>query len=158
VAGLPWPGDPALDADVVVIDCPPLMDPEALPVLRRAHAVVLTVTADPVALRTVPAAAAVFAAARVGNPGLELLGVLLGIYNERDALQPPTLQRLRQMHGELLLEPPVPDDPAVRDWPLTPGAGLPDGPAAAAFAGLADRLVGPVRLGPAGGRAAGGRE
>jgi hypothetical protein len=50
------------------------------------------------------------------------------------------LGRLRQMHGELLLEPPIPDDPAARDWALAPGSDLPPGPAADAFAAIARRL------------------
>lgn len=145
VAGLPSPGHPALNADLVLIDCPSVMESDALLVLQRTRGVVLTVVADPLALRTVPAAAGALAIARVGNPRLELLGVLLSIYNERDTLQGPMLERLRQMHGDLLLEPPVPCDLGLRDWPLTPGAGLPDGPAAAAYAALADRLASQVR-------------
>jgi cellulose biosynthesis protein BcsQ len=140
---LPEAGEP-LDADVAVIDCPPLMTPDAGPVLRRADGVVLTCQADPLSLRTVPAAAGVLASARVHNPKLELLGVLIGGYNARDDVQKAMLGRLRQMHGELLLEPPVPDD-AVRDWPLTPGAGLPPGKAAEAFAALARQLRETVR-------------
>ncbi|HEY1378206.1 MAG TPA: ParA family protein, partial [Gemmataceae bacterium] len=140
VAGLPGPNDPAADADVVLIDCPLLLTPEAAAVLARADGIVLTCRADPLSLRTVPAAAGVLAAARVHNPRLELIGVLIGGYNSRDAVQGPMLARLRQMHGELLLEPPVPDDPAVRDWPLTPGAALPPGRAADAFAVVARRL------------------
>jgi cellulose biosynthesis protein BcsQ len=140
--GMPEAGGPALDADVVVIDCPLLMGTAAPPVLRRVDGVVLTCLADPLSLRTVPAAAGVLAAARVQNPRLELLGVLIGLFNAADAVQEPMLDRLRQMHGELLLEPPVPYDPAVRDWALAPGHGLPPGPAAEAFADVADRLRG----------------
>jgi cellulose biosynthesis protein BcsQ len=140
VTGLPEPGDPALDADFVVIDCPALLDPLAPPLLRRVHGVVLTCPSDPLALRTVPAAAGVLGAARLFNPELELLGMLINRFDAADAVQAPVLDRLRQAHGELLLEPPVPDDPAVRDWPLTPGAGLPLGLAADAFAAVAGRL------------------
>jgi cellulose biosynthesis protein BcsQ len=116
------------------------LDPLALPVLRRADGVILTCLADPLSLRTVPVAAGVLSAARHHNPKLDLLGVLIDLFTDLDAVQAPMLDRLRQMHGELLLEPPVPYDPAVRDWPLTPGAGLPSGPAADAFAAVAGRL------------------
>jgi hypothetical protein len=70
------------------------------------------------------------------------------------------LGRLRQMHGELLLEPPVPDDPAVRAWALSPGAALPPGPAADAFADAGQRLRGLVRRlsGVALGNSPGGKE
>jgi chromosome partitioning protein len=148
----PWPNVRYVDgvpdnveADVAVIDCPPLLAPEAGPVLRRADGVVLSCHADPLSLRTVPAAAGVLASARVQNPRLELLGVLIGGYNAGDDIQKGMLGRLRQMHGELLLEPPVPDDAAVRDWPLTPGAGLPPGRAADAFTAVARQLRDMVR-------------
>jgi cellulose biosynthesis protein BcsQ len=140
VVGLPAPGDPALDADVVLVDCPPLLSPEAAPILRRVAGVVLTCHADPLSLRTVPAAAAVLAATRMHNQAVELIGVLIGGYNAEDAVQAPMLGRLRQMHGELLLEPPIPDDPTIRDWPLAPGSDLPSGPAADAFAAIGRRL------------------
>jgi cellulose biosynthesis protein BcsQ len=145
VAGLPEPGDPVLDADVVIVDCPPLLTPEAVPTLRRAGGVVLTCHADPLSLRTVPAAAGALAAARVHNPKVELIGVLISGYNARDAVQSPMLGRLRQMHGELLLEPPIPDDGAVRDWALAPGSPLPPGPAAEAYGVVARRLRDLVR-------------
>jgi cellulose biosynthesis protein BcsQ len=145
VEGLPEAGAAESDADVAVIDCPPLMTPDAPPVLRRADGVVLTCQADPLSLRTVPAAAGVLASARVHNPRLELLGVLIGGYNARDEVQKAMLGRLRQMHGELLLEPPVPDDPAVRDWALTPGAALPAGRGFDAFAAVARQLRDMVR-------------
>jgi cellulose biosynthesis protein BcsQ len=145
VAGLPEAGDPALDADVVVVDSPPLLTPEAVPILRRVGGVVLTCHADPLSLRTIPAAAGALAAARIHNPAAELIGVLIGGYNADDAVQAPMLGRLRQMHGELLLEPPIPDDPALRDWALTPGSDLPDGPGAEAFATIARRLRDLVR-------------
>ena len=57
VADLPEPGDPALAADIVLIDCPLLLTAEAGPILQRAAGVVLTCHADPLSLRTVPAAA-----------------------------------------------------------------------------------------------------
>jgi len=142
---LPRPRDPGYDADLIVVDCPALLTPAARPVLQRATTIVLTVLADPLSLRTVPAAAGVLESARADNSRLELLGVLVGRYNERDSLQPPILEQLRQMHGPLLLDPAIPDDPALRDWPLSPGGELPDGPAAAAFAVLAARLAGQVR-------------
>jgi cellulose biosynthesis protein BcsQ len=140
VSGLPEPGDSALDADVVLIDCPPLLAPEAAPLLGRVAGVVLTCHADPLSLRTVPAAAGVLAAARIQNPTIELIGVLIGGYNAEDVVQAPMLGRLQHMHGDLLLEPPIPDDPAMRDWALGPGSGLPAGRAADAFAAVAQRL------------------
>src|SRR5207249_2267886 len=103
--------------------CPPLLNPDALLVLRRANTIVLTVRAEPLSIRTVPAAAGALATARVGNSRLELLGVLLGIYNDQDPLQPPMLERLRQMHGAL---PPLPRPARLRcSWTPTRSAASP---------------------------------
>lgn len=136
--GLPNSGS---GADLVVVDCPSLMDPLVQPALRSCHAVVLTCIADPLSLRTVPAAAQVLATARVSNRRLELLGVLIGLYDGLDVIQAPMLGRLRQMHGDLLLTPPVPYDPAIRDWAATPGAALPVSRAADAFASIGDQIA-----------------
>lgn len=138
--GLPDSDGEKLDADVVLIDCPALLSPEAPPIVRRADGVVLTCLADPLSLRTVPSAAGVLAAARIHQPRLELLGVLIGIYNDQDPVQAQMLDRLRHMHGELLLEPPVPDELPIRNWALTPGSGLPRGLAADAFGAVSRRL------------------
>ena len=140
VRGLPERGDPVLKADIVLVDFPPLLAPEAAPILNRAAGVVLTCHADPLSLRTVPAAATALAAARVRNPAAELIGVLIGGYNANDEVQATMLGRLQHMHGDLLLEPPIPNDPAVRDWATTPGVGLPAGRAAAAYVAVAQRL------------------
>ena len=125
----------------MIVDCPSFMDPNVQTVLRRCHGVVLTCLADPLSLRTVPAAAGVLATARVANPRLELLGVIIGQYNAFDEIQSPMLERLRQMHGDLLLEPPVPYDPALRDWALLPGGPLPAGRAARAFTTARNRIT-----------------
>jgi cellulose biosynthesis protein BcsQ len=139
--GIPESGATTLNADIVVVDCATMMDPEVPAVLGRCHGVVLTCLADPLSLRTVPAAAGVLATARVANPRLELLGVLIGQYSALDLIQAPMLARLRQMHGELMLEPPVPYDPALRDWALSPGAPLPEGPAASALEAARERIA-----------------
>jgi len=83
----------------------------------------------------------VLGTARVANPRLELLGVLIGQYSAFDLIQAPMLARLRQMHGELMLEPPVPHDSALRDWALTPGTPLPQGPAASALEAARERIA-----------------
>jgi cellulose biosynthesis protein BcsQ len=126
--------------DIVVIDCPSLIDDEVQSVLQHCHGVVLTCLADPLSLRTVPAAAGVLAMARSANPRLELLGVLIAQYRPEDPMQAAMLERLRHMHGELLLEPPTPYVAAVRDWAHTPGAALPEGQAAETFA-AAGKLI-----------------
>lgn len=136
---LPRPGE-ARDADVVVVDSPALLGAAAAAVLARADGLVLTCLADPLSLRTVPAAAGAIDAAKATNPRLDLLGMLIGAYDPGDAVQAAVLARLRETHAGLLLEPPIPRQPEVRDWPSAPGTGLPPGPAADAFAEVARTL------------------
>ena len=124
--------------DVVVVDSPSLMDPISRNVLARVDGIILTCLADPLSIRTVPAAASVIDAVRAQNPKLELLGILIGLYDDRDAIQKAMLSRLQQSHRDLLLEPSVPYQAELRDWPLRPGADPPPGAARDAF----KRLIG----------------
>ena len=136
--GMPPEGPPA--GGVTVIDCPSLGDPEAGRILRRCRGVLVCAAADPVAVRTLPTAAGVVRAARAENPRLELLGILVGMYDNHDPVQQAILAQLRQRHGELLLEPPVPLQAEVRDWPAAPGSEPPAGPAIDAYATIARGL------------------
>lgn len=124
------------DCDVVVVDSPSLMDPTSRNVLARVDGIILTCLADPLSIRTVPAAASVIDAVRQHNPRLELLGILISLYNERDAVQKAMLTRLQQSHRELLLEPSVPYQAELRQWPLQPGSDPPPGAAREAFTRL----------------------
>lgn len=134
-------------SDIIIVDCPSLLDPLAMPILEQSHGVIVTCLADPLSLRTVPAAASAISTARVNNPQLELLGILIGIYDNHDAVQTAMLARLRQLHGELLLEPPIPVQPELRDWPLSPGTGVPAGIALDAYQSIARTLESWIRLG-----------
>lgn len=146
----PWPnveyrpnldalGEP-FDGDLVIIDPPPLTDASSRPVMQVADGLVLTCLADPLSIRTVPAAATVIERAQAENPGLSLLGILINIYNDADAVQSAMLSRLKDSHRELLLEPPIPFQPSIRGWPMRPGSNPPDGPALGAYGMLAREL------------------
>ncbi len=140
--GMPEPLDPLPVADMVIVDAPALSDPAAGAVLSRSRGVVLTCLADPLSLRTIPAAARALATARVANADLELLGVLIGRYDAGDEIQSAMLDRLRMTHGDMLLEPPTPEDAELRDWALAPGAPLPPGPGADALEQLREIIMG----------------
>lgn len=126
--------------DFVIIDPPALTAPSARRVLPLVNGILLTCLADPLSIRTVPAAATVIEGVKAANPRLELLGILINIYNERDAVQRAMLERLQQSHRDLLLEPVIPFQPNLRNWPLHPGSAPPPGPATEAFATLAANL------------------
>lgn len=117
------------DCDVVVVDSPSLTDPLSRTVLARVDGIVLTCLADPLSIRTVPAAAAVIESIRSRNPKLELLGISIILYNENDLIQKAMLGRLQESHRDLLLEPAVPLQSEIRNWPLKPGSEPPAGAA-----------------------------
>jgi cellulose biosynthesis protein BcsQ len=129
--------DRPLSGDIVVVDPPALTSPSVPRILLRAQGVILTCLADPLSIRTVPAAATVIEAAKDSNPNLSLLGILICIYNEKDPVQSAMLARLHQAHQDLLLDPVIPFHPEVRNWPLRPGSAPPSGPALEAFTALA---------------------
>jgi len=138
--GIPDGGRGLLGSNLIVIDSPPLTEPSAQRVLRMADGVVLTCLANPLSMRTIPTAASALEHARRHNPRLNLLGLLVGIYHEKDKLQRAMLREMRLEHGELLLEPAVPCQQEVRDWSLTPGSPLPKGPAREAYAAITSIL------------------
>jgi len=131
----------ALTTELAIVDSPSLLDPLSINVLDRADGLILTSLADPLSIRTVPAAAMVIERAKVANPRLELLGLLVSIYNAQDEVQKAVLERLQQAHRELLLAPIIPLQAEFRDWPLQPGASPPDGEARAAYLSLSRNLA-----------------
>ncbi len=128
----PWPGvrfhttadvlKKPMDADVVVVDPPALTAPTAAWVLQQVHGVILTCLADPMSIRTVPAAAAVIERTRANHPRLELLGLLVCMYRADDPVQAAMLTRMHQAHRDLLLDPVIPFQANLRDWPMRPGS------------------------------------
>lgn len=130
-----------LTGDLAVIDCPSLTDPASLEVLAHADGLLLTTQAELLALRTMPTATRAVLAAQAINPRLEFVGLLLPAYDEGDELQGHMLAELRRAHGHLLIEPPIPRRPELRDWPMSPGSPLPSGPARTAYQAVADALA-----------------
>lgn len=128
-----WSGVEALhqplDADVVVVDPPALTAETAPTVLQHVHGVVLTSLADPMSIRTVPAAAAVIEQTKASNPRLELLGLLICMYRAEDPVQVAMLTRMHQAHRDLVLDPVIPFQANLRDWPMQPGTAPAEGPA-----------------------------
>lgn len=122
----------------VIIDSPPATEPLAQKVFARAHGVVICSLADSLALNTLPAATRAIREARDGNPDLALLGIAVNCFNSSDLAQTRCLSLLRGARGGLFLEPPIPYRPELRDWPMSPGSDLPDGPGRVAFRALAD--------------------
>lgn len=127
--------------DVVLVDGPALTESTVQPILREVHGVILTALADPLSLRTVRAAGGVFQDAKKTNPKLELLGMLVAMYTPEEQLQTQMLGMLRKDYARLVIEPPIPFDQALADWPLEPGSPLPDGPGGAAYRRIAEQFA-----------------
>ncbi|MBL8794006.1 MAG: ParA family protein [Planctomycetia bacterium] len=140
-AGMPTDDVPLAGCDLVIVDCPSLTEPAAQAVLCRADAVLLTCLPESYCLRTLPAAVAALAAARRDSARPELLGLLATGCRRDDPQHARWLAELRAAHGSLLLEPPVPWDRGLRDWPLTPGADLPVGAGAVAYRAVAEQVL-----------------
>src|SRR5262249_40041849 len=130
-----------LNGEVLVIDCPNLLDSaNSRPILEESDGIILTSLPAPLSIRTVPASANVIEAVKTVNERLDLLGILISIYNERDPVHSAMLSRLREAHQDLLLEPVIPYQPEVRDWPLHPGTTPPPGEARDAYTALTRAL------------------
>lgn len=138
-AGLEALGE-ELPTDLAIIDSPPLTDRTSRPVLHIADGLLLTCLADPLSIRTLSSANGVIESARAVNPGLRLLGILITIFNRQDAVQEAMLSGLKESHEGVLLEPVIPFQPEMRDWPLNPGSPPPAGIVAEAYAALVQRL------------------
>jgi len=145
---LPRPGE-ARGADLVVVDGPALLGSGAEAVLARADGLVLTCLADPLSLRTIPAAARAIEGAKAMNPRLDLLGLLINAFDATDPLQESMLARLRQTHDGLLLDPPVALRAELREWPSAPGSPPPPGPATDTLGKVARTLESWIGLGTA---------
>lgn len=142
-----WPGVEALGEmgqskgyDVVVLDGPSLADQASRPLLARADGVLLACPAEVIALRTLPGATRALASAAQRHRGLEFHGLLLTRYRG-DAIQRRLREELARMDGDLLFSTGVPEDEVFRGWPGRPGEPLPVGPAAAAYAAVAEELA-----------------
>jgi cellulose biosynthesis protein BcsQ len=131
--------------DLVLMDCPPLHDPQGLACLERATGILLTCSSDLSALRTLGIASKMLTLALQRRRNLEFHGVLLTQHDENNPLQRFLCEEMRRMDDELFLRVEVPDDPAFRAWPQQSHDPLPAGPARDAYEQVAEELA--VRLG-----------
>lgn len=143
-----WTDAPLTELDpnsceLVVLDAPVLTSPGAQ-LLSRANGVLLTCLSDLMTLRTFPLATSLLSNLCRGQRQLEFHGLVLNRFQE-GPIASRILKELCRMEDDLVLHPEIPEDAALRNWAGTPGATLPDGPAAEALAILADTLA--MRMG-----------
>ncbi len=109
--------------DFVVLDCPPALDLLTLNALTAADGLLVPLQAEYFALegiseliRTLDKVSQAF------NPGLELEGVLLTMYDDRTNLAQQVTQTLRDFFGEKLLKSTIPRNIRLAE---APSHGLP---------------------------------
>ncbi|MGL4422964.1 MAG: ParA family protein, partial [Gemmataceae bacterium] len=123
--------------DIIVIDTPPATEPLAQQVLVKSTGVVLCTLADSLALSTLPMATRAVKETRQVNPDLDLLGVVVNVFDSTDLGQTRAVSQLRGSGG-LFVEPMIPLRNELREWAFQPGADLPEGPGKTALKQLAD--------------------
>ncbi|QGJ69835.1 Hypothetical protein PBC10988_15220 [Planctomycetales bacterium 10988] len=125
---------------IILIDGPMLTDHKARPMLERSHGVILTCLADPLTLKTIPSGASALHFARKKNPQLRLLGLMINRFRKHDRLQAESFRLMGDQYGKLVLQPPVPEQWEMGQWPQQPGSDLPEGTAREAFESLATNI------------------
>jgi len=133
-----WPVD---EEAWILVDAPPLADPAARGLLRRADGVLLTCRADVLSLQTISAAEQALRTARTERPQLVLLGILLTNFREDDPWQQAAREHFQQNYPQLLLDPPIPHQLELSRWPARPELELPHGPARDAYFQIAAQLA-----------------
>ena len=110
------------DYDVVLLDCPPSLGILTINALTAAGEVLVPVQAETLSHRGVgQLIETVDEVRQFTNPDLEVLGVLVTMFDSRTNLGRSVLESLHETHGLEVLEPPVPKSVRVAE---APGRGL----------------------------------
>ncbi|HZS26458.1 MAG TPA: ParA family protein [Candidatus Angelobacter sp.] len=104
--------------DFVVLDCPPALDLLTLNALVAADSVLIPMQAEYFALEGVSELLDTIERLRQSfNPGLEIEGVVLTMYDDRTILAQQVTQELRKYFGEKLLETIIPRNIRLAEAP-----------------------------------------
>ena len=109
--------------DYVVLDCPPALDLLTLNALTAADGLLVPLQAEYFALEGISELISTLdKVSQAFNPGLELEGVLLTMYDDRTNLAQQVTQTLRDFFGEKLLKTTIPRNIRLAE---APSHGLP---------------------------------
>lgn len=104
--------------DFIVLDCPPALDLLTLNALVAADSVLIPMQAEYFALEGVSELLDTIERLRQSfNPGLEIEGVVLTMYDERTILAQQVTQELKKHFGEKLLETIIPRNVRLAEAP-----------------------------------------
>lgn len=104
--------------EFIVLDCPPALDLLTLNALVAADAVLIPMQAEYFAMEGVSQLLDTIDRLRHGfNPGLEIEGVVLTMYDDRTSLAKQVTQELRSFFGEKLLKTAIPRNIRLAEAP-----------------------------------------
>jgi chromosome partitioning protein len=104
--------------EFIVIDCPPALDLLTLNALVAADSVLIPMQAEYFALEGVSQLLGTIDRLRHGfNPGLEIDGVVLTMYDDRTSLAKQVTEELRKFFGEKLLQTAIPRNIRLAEAP-----------------------------------------
>lgn len=104
--------------DYIIIDCPPSLGLLTVNALAAAHAVFIPVQAEYYALEGLGQLLHTIQRVREGlNPSLELLGVVLTMYDKRTSLSEQVMQELKNYFGDKLFKTVIPRNVRLAEAP-----------------------------------------
>lgn len=104
--------------EYIIIDCPPSLGLLTVNALTAAHAVLIPVQAEYYALEGLGQLLHTIQRVRQGvNPSLELLGVVLTMYDKRTSLSEQVMQELKNYFGEKLFKTVIPRNVRLAEAP-----------------------------------------
>jgi chromosome partitioning protein len=107
-----------LEFDIILIDCPPSLGLLSINALTAAHHVLIPVQAEYYALEGLGQLLDIVQRVRQGlNPGLQLLGIVVTMYDSRTSLSDQVVNELKKHFGAKLLSTIIPRNVRLAEAP-----------------------------------------
>jgi len=107
-----------LDYEYILIDCPPSLGLLTINALTAAHSVLIPVQAEYYALEGLSQLLSVIQQVRAAlNPGLDIIGVLITLYDSRNSLSEQVKKELENYFGAKLFDTVVPRNVRLAEAP-----------------------------------------
>ena len=107
-----------LDYEYILIDCPPSLGLLTINALTAAHSVLIPVQAEYYALEGLSQLLSVIQQVRTAlNPGLDIIGVLITLYDSRNSLSEQVKKELENYFGAKLFDTVVPRNVRLAEAP-----------------------------------------
>ena len=107
-----------LDYEYILIDCPPSLGLLTINALTAAHSVLIPVQAEYYALEGLSQLLSIIQQVRTAlNPGLDIIGVLITLYDSRNSLSEQVKKELENYFGTKLFDTVVPRNVRLAEAP-----------------------------------------